>query len=530
MRDLALADFHITGGRVAEEAVDGAPAFRPRGDLPVWSLALPLDWNADPFGDRNWRFQLSAWRMLDAIWREYADAPSAALIDRALSYVQDWHRFHFIQGRVSDYCWDDMATGLRAQHLAWIKHEQDAGRAALSPDQRKLLLALFGVHCAKLREPGFISSNNHGIFQVHALRLMEIVAEDRSLPRTAETEMGRLLRSQFDEWGVHREGSPFYHFFAERRFRKIRPELYPQIAAQLEDVLGKAKEVTPWFVRPDGAFCAIGDSEGGYPSKPPRPAGAHASGKAASGTAILLRNMVESGYAVARSRYGAPHGQAFHLIVSGNALGGSTHDHADTLSFELFFGGRPLLVDGGKYGYQDDAWRRYFTSDRAHNTVGRADRAYAPEDSEVVGSCLSECRIVDGRCVVAGAFERKDGMRHARRILFDPDAELVLDDRVDGLPDAAKAELRLHFHEECRLSHRDDGTFDVASGEGLLARIEVPAQAELAEIVSGCDDPFFGWRSPGYRKVLAIPSLRIVMPAQVRAMRTRIALFPSRGA
>ena len=34
--------------------------FKPRKDMPPWPVVLPVAWDANPFGDRNWRFQLHA--------------------------------------------------------------------------------------------------------------------------------------------------------------------------------------------------------------------------------------------------------------------------------------------------------------------------------------------------------------------------------------------------------------------------------------------------------------------------------------
>lgn len=45
------------------------------------------------------------------------------------------------------------------------------------------------------------------------------------------------------------------------------------------------------------------------------------------------------------------------------------HAHADTLSYEYAFRGRPVVVDAGVYEYRPGPWRDFFRSTRAHNTV-----------------------------------------------------------------------------------------------------------------------------------------------------------------
>lgn len=48
---------------------------------------------------------------------------------------------------------------------------------------------------------------------------------------------------------------------------------------------------------------------------------------------------------------------------------GGSHGHMDLLNFELWSGGRPLIVDPGPYLYDNSADRNYVISTKAHNTV-----------------------------------------------------------------------------------------------------------------------------------------------------------------
>lgn len=56
-------------------------------------------------------------------------------------------------------------------------------------------------------------------------------------------------------------------------------------------------------------------------------------------------------------------------ITFDNGPKGGSHGHMDLLNFELWSGGRPLIVDPGPYLYNNSADRNYVISTKAHNTV-----------------------------------------------------------------------------------------------------------------------------------------------------------------
>jgi Heparinase II/III N-terminus len=218
---LSQRDIYLRANR-GQYALQKSHGFRPRADVSPFPLKLPLDWAADPFGDRNWQFQLHAWRMIDPIIYEYFETREVHFLQEATTYMLDWWRFHEDDGAATRFSWYDMATGIRAMRLAMMIDLLRAKRLVVDPASVDDLLAMAESHIARLREPDFINRGNHGIFQIHGLRLLCAITELKEVCDSEEDYsngmMLELLNHQFTAEGVHKEDSPTYHFFATKLF------------------------------------------------------------------------------------------------------------------------------------------------------------------------------------------------------------------------------------------------------------------------------------------------------------------------
>lgn len=523
---LQRADFQVFEGGGAQLPAEG---FKPRPDVPPVTLAVPLDWTMDPFGDRNWRFHLQAWRFLTPAWKAYFDRDWSQLQAVVLPFVLDWHRYHVTEGRASTFAWYDMAVGLRAQHLAMLLWLQQSGKLRMAPDTFEVVLSLARLHAAKLNAPGFISAGNHGIFQLQGLRLLELTLAHhpgpQDLPARAQPQLHAMLRSQFDPHGIHTENSPAYHLFIMRTFRKIRLALFPAMAEAHPTLLGMAAEAAPWFTLPDGGLACIGDSSG--PGVPfPATARLDQTASAADGTPLIHRDMTASGYAVVRSAPGVPAERASMLIVHGTGQS-QAHAHADQLGFDLYACGRRLFIDAGKYAYSHDAWRDHFVSDVAHNTVGLHDRVFMPQDTRLQGSALREMHVSeDGRCfIIKGRVCRGGDFTHVRRFVYRPGISLTLEEAVEK-PAASLAVSRYLLAPDVEAVRTGNAEVSLRHEGRTVAvlRAGVP-DAEIA-IVRGEESPARGWFSPSYLRREPTTAIIWTYPAQVTRYTMEILLSP----
>ena len=518
-------DYKIASGGYAEYVQRG---FKPRSDLEAYVIRLPFDWAKDPFRDNNWRFQLQAWRMLNPMWGEYRASGSPEVLEEILAVIRDWHRFHVLEARPSSYQWQDMATGLRAQHVAYLNHLVTTGKWKPSTEDARMLDALGNLHARTLHDDAYISINNHGIFQIHGLRMLCNSAPSlepcRGEPGFSAEHMRQLIETQFDEHGVHREDSSFYHLFAYKTFRGIRMSLYPGLSRDALRRVRLAEGVTPWLTGLDGKLLQFGDSEGeGVPFKRPADAGRCWS-VTPEGLCMVARDMRESGYVAVRSVPGtdADKGALFFVVGSSHDAG---HDHADELGFFLSHRGTPVFVDGGKYGYQDNPQRAYFLSDRAHNVVGLEGVSFKPGQTEGEGSYLEAFQQRDGVYEVSGQVQRGGHFTHRRTFRYVPGSSLEIRDRI-AKPAKSRLELRYVFAPDLTVDE-DAGTFRVTDADGRgLATMSLPGAASCnAAVVRGRKQPeYAGWISTSYLVVEPTTNLVVNCPPQVTSLRTLVEL------
>ena len=178
------------------------------------------------------------------------------------------------------------------------------------------------------------------------------------------------------------------------------------------------------------------------------------------------------------------------------------HAHADLLSYELTVGSRRLVVDSGVFEYVRGAWRSYFRSTRAHNTVEVA----ASDQSEVWSSFRTARRAHPqnvlwqpeaGRVLVTAEHDGYSRLRpsvtHRRLIVWEMGRFWLVVDQLIGTGSIAYADY-VHLDPSLSLRLAGDLTWqvdDVSPTVWLSA-----AKGVSAEMVRGRHEaPEQGWQS-----------------------------------
>jgi uncharacterized heparinase superfamily protein len=342
---------------------------------------------------------------------------------------------------------------------------------------------------------------NHRTLELYALLIVALALPEldpgRELRDFAVAELDRNLATDFRADGVHREASTHYHMIALRSLLGARHNgrrhgvTFPP---GFDEKLARACDFAVQCRRPDGQIPMLSDSDGGryeellaLAGRSGRPPERHAS-------------FPDAGYFVQRSgdRY---------LIFDCGPLGDGGHGHYDLLSFEAHGGGRPLVVDPGRYTYSEEPpnLRRWFRATAAHNTVCVDGLDQTPYTRGRPAGPVAEGRFLGrsqapGLDVLAGeAHSPAYDAVHRRRIALVRGEYWVIEDRLRAAR-PHRYDLRFHLVADAR------GATTVTDGSTVAA-------PGLALTILGCRDVSLerGWIAPRYGHRVEAPVVSAVV-------------------
>jgi hypothetical protein len=193
---------------------------------------------------------------------------------------------------------------------------------------------------------------------------------------------------------------------------------------------------------------------------------------------------------------GGPHG---YLSIA-------AHAHADALSVEVRYGGMDVLADPGTYCYHGEpAWRSYFRSTLAHNTVELDKQNQSSDGGPFLWLRHATAREIDVRDAGNTAVwtAEHDGYsaldppaRHRRTVRLDRASRSVdILDEISG----GSHDLRIAFHLGPDVQAEIDGTCAFLWWPGGVttgtARLQLPPLRW--SLHRGETEPILGWYSPG---------------------------------
>ncbi len=271
------------------------------------------------------------------------------------------------------------------------------------------------------------------------------------------------------------------------------PDSWASLLALGDALFGRLDWWPP--VAADAASSIIGSMAGTARDIPGRPV-ARPSRFADAGI-TLLRTNGDGGPEIWCRCDGGPHG---YLSIA-------AHAHADALSVELRYGGVDILADPGTYCYHGEpAWRSYFRSTLAHNTIELGGQDQSGDGGPFLWLRHAngrEIEVADDGETVSWAAEH-DGylslqppVHHRRSVRLDRASRTIdIIDEIDG--DGHEVRLAFHLGPEVEVEFHDGRAmlgWPGASTPGA-ARLTLPPQLRWG-VHRGETDPILGWYSPG---------------------------------
>jgi hypothetical protein len=313
---------------------------------------------------------------------------------------------------------------------------------------------------------------NHRTLELYALFIAALALPeldpDGRLLRFAVSSLDANLAADILEDGVQRERSTHYHHVVLRSFLGFRENARRfaiAVPPGFDQRLIRACEFALHCHRPDGAIPALSDSDSGSyldllalaGSLFDRPDFTYVAARGTAGTPPRVRHasFPSGGYFVPRSGWGDGDralADERYLIFDCGPLGDGGHGHYDALSVEIAAGGRPLVVDPGRYTYCDDPphWRRWFKGTAAHNTVtvdGVDQTPYrrGKPKGPVARAHLLHRLTGGGLDILWGeAVSPAYDVVHRRRIVFIGGEYWLIEDRLTS-PRKHRYQLRFHL-------------------------------------------------------------------------------------
>jgi hypothetical protein len=231
-------------------------------------------------------------------------------------------------------------------------------------------------------------------------------------------------------------------------------------------------------------------------------------------TVARSADFAQGGYYVLGTNLGGP--DEVLIVADVGDLGYlsiAAHGHADALSFVMSVAGMPVLIDPGTYSYQaDEAWRDYFRSTLAHNTVTIDQRSQAERGGKFMWSTRfsgTRDRFESGEAsdLLVGRHDGygrlADSVEHKRTWRFDKSQmELTVEDEI-RCRRSHSCQTAWHFHPDVEIDLRDD----VVIAKVGRATLEVVSGGAQPQLFCGSESPKLGWYAPRFGSKQASPTL-----------------------
>ncbi|MDX2032215.1 MAG: alginate lyase family protein [Blastocatellia bacterium] len=346
-----------------------------------------FDWSVNPSTDIEWQIMLHKFYYAVGLGRACQETGDPRYARKWMALTASW-----IRTVPHDLLSSDVA-GRRIQNWIFAHHYfvTASPTPQLSPEFYLEFLTSLHQQVRWLRE-NLTPARNHRTLELYAIFLAAVVFPEMRGAREwlafSRAELLRNLQTDLLADGVQCELSTDYHHIVLRNYlgvRRLAALNGIEMPAEMDDLIRKALAFATYIHKPDGTIPALSDGDtGSYLDLLQQGADLYGceemryvatAGREGAAPQSRSKAFPESGYYVLRSGWGEAE-EAFrdarYLVFDCGPLGAGNHGHLDLLSFEAAAYGRSLIVDPGRYTYDESGavnWRVRFRGTGYHNTV-----------------------------------------------------------------------------------------------------------------------------------------------------------------
>lgn len=465
--------------------------FKARSDLNKIIIDDSFFYNKN---DANELAQILMLRFSDSYLRDLPKSHNTLDLNKALTTI-----IHITESLSHHKLyWDTMVCGARVLKLLYI--QQAIGNSCALKDEVDIALrdkieSIIKQHYLAMREISY-PSNNHGLQGLHALVALSINNYGNNELHANIKNVADVFENMFNKDGFYLENSSEYHFYAIQMLEEFNSSNWYS-DSKLNSILTNSKQIIPLLFADKENVFAFGDTDRDLIRRQVQ------RGLISNHDDYIeeLISKPETGICV--SRLGSL--KSVDSLMMTNLYHKKMHNHHDYLSFEWFCNGDWVIIDTGKYTYDNTLEKQWFLSELAHNTINliSAGHNYEKSNKLVNAHKIGDTHILSG-FIIDEKLSAIRTLEHSYNCLTISDRLFICNNRNKN-PLISSLSLSPKFID---FKQDDDNNLTFFSEDITLSL----SSNNSVNVYHGSLEPFAGWHAPKYKSLRKNFQVRANLP------------------
>lgn len=306
-----------------------------------------------------WNFNLHYFEFLFPLLKKYLETGDNQYLLKAVDMMLRWIDDHPVSSK--RYGWASYTISLRLTHwLSFLSYVYDA---IDEPARQKIIASIYHQYRYLSKHLEKDKLANHYFENLKALTLCAIFFQDKAMLAHVLPVFEKECAEEILVDGMHYELSPMYHNLILEGLLRVCAALREagcyseQIESYLQPMVNAA-----WSMQGSLQRLPLFNDTGNNVAKSLE--ALMTAAKHYDDFELHKTQLSSAGYYILKR-------DDWKLIIDAGDPGPSYnagHAHCDAMSFELYYRGKPVIVNCGTYAYQTEL-RSFFRSTAAHNTI-----------------------------------------------------------------------------------------------------------------------------------------------------------------